>query len=100
MSEVAGVEPYIVAEVVAESPAAAGRDVSIASALAGARSTIWTRDELMEEAFTRRALSAWDAHDDVQFDRETTAMQAEPSEFPTNIRYLRPRDRKASTPGR
>jgi hypothetical protein len=62
-------EPYIIAEVVRDP--GDSREVSIASALAGARAHVLSRTELCEVPDGRTALDRWDARDDTSFDTET-----------------------------
>lgn len=78
-----GISPYILAEVVA-SPAEAP-ELSAAAALAGARTQILSRDELLLEPEGRAALDAWDARDDTWFDRETAALDGGTSERPSHL---------------
>ena len=65
----AGGAPYILAEVVRE--AGVDRALSIASALAGARTRILTRNELRGSIAGRSALERWDDRNDGTFERET-----------------------------
>jgi hypothetical protein len=80
-----GIAPHIVAEVVRESV----RDdpaMSLASALAGERSLIVTRAELLSEPLGRRALEAWEDQDDSDYRRESEAILAEDSNDPVRGR--------------
>jgi hypothetical protein len=88
-SEVEGILPYIVAEVVHEVLELDDqRATSLAATIAGPRSTVATRQELMSQADTRAALRDWDGQDDAEFDRETVLLNAaEP--MPTNVIPLR-----------
>lgn len=62
-------DPFILAEVVRTF----GEDVaiSVASSLAGARTRILTRAELLSTPEGRRALGRWEQQDDDAFDDET-----------------------------
>ena len=80
--------PYILAEVVRDGPLEQDRLLSIASAVAGERSRIATRAELMTDAIGRAALAKWGRLDDSSFERETVALdEAEPEE--TRVAHLR-----------
>jgi hypothetical protein len=70
-SDVSGIVPHIIAEVVREGGIDEDRLTTLASALSGARSEILTRDELLETAERRTALRAWEARDDTVHDDET-----------------------------
>jgi hypothetical protein len=66
------VEPFILAEVVRDE--ASDRAMSLAAALAGPRSKILTRTELVCALDGRRALERWEARDDSMFETETALL--------------------------
>ena len=85
-SEEPGILPYIVAEVVHEALERNDqREASLAATVAGAHSTIVTREELMRDADTREALRGWEARDDSEFDRETVILNAAPEHAGTIV---------------
>ncbi len=74
-SQAAEIAPFIVAEVVRDSwDAETAREDSLAGAIAGPRAIIATSDELGADPAGRQALEAWNARDDSEFERETTAL--------------------------
>ena len=76
-SEETGILPYIVAEVLHEALERDDqREASLAATVAGANSTIATREELMRHPDTRAALRDWEQRDDSEFDRETVILNA------------------------
>jgi hypothetical protein len=74
-SEVDGVAPHIVAEVVRDS-ADDDRDATLAAALTGERRVIATREELLDHPFGREALQSWEVKDDDAYDDECDALRA------------------------
>jgi len=75
-SDYEGIAPHIIAEVVREN---VGEEpaTSLASALAGDRSLIVTRAELLSEPMGRAALEAWDDRNDSEYRLESEAILAE-----------------------
>jgi hypothetical protein len=65
-------DSYIVAEVT--RVAGEAKDDSFASTLAGARSSVLSRAELLSTTDGALALARWDHRDDSVFDRETVAL--------------------------
>jgi hypothetical protein len=103
-SDVLGILPYIVAEIVHDAGEADDeRGMSLAGTIAGARSTIATRLELMGNADTLAALREWESQDDSEFDRETAILgyTVEEDPPPSNVIPLRgagsPRRKRASS---
>jgi len=80
-----GIAPHIIAEVVREN-AEDDKATSLASALAGDRSLILTRAELLADPLGRLALEAWEDRNDGEFRHESEAILAD--DTPT-IRRLR-----------
>jgi hypothetical protein len=80
-----GIAPHIVAEVVREI-VEDDRATSLASALAGERSLILTRAELLADHLGRKALEAWEDRNDGEFGRESAAIIADDT---STIRRLR-----------
>jgi hypothetical protein len=101
-SDVAGILPHIVAEVVHDVADGAGdRGESFAGSIAGARSVIATRQELMDDPDTRRSMEEWEGQNDAQFDLETSALSADDEPIPHrdgNVFYLDAR--RATGPAR
>jgi hypothetical protein len=76
VSDEPGVLPYILAEVVRDSLAPDDdRELSLAGTLAGPRSVVATRDELLTGGVGQAALTAWDNRDDAEFDHETNLLE-------------------------
>lgn len=73
-SDVPGIEPHVIAEVVRDVSPEDQRELSLASSLAGEHAVIATRQELTNDPQDRAALDAWDARDDGEHDRETEAL--------------------------
>jgi hypothetical protein len=71
-SDEPSVDPFILAEVVRDTED--DRSLSLAAALAGPRSCILTRRELLQSPQRRVALEAWDARDDTMFERESSLL--------------------------
>jgi len=80
-----GIAPHIIAEVVREN-VDDDRATSLASALAGERSLILTRAELLADRHGRAAIEAWEDRNDGEFRHESEAILAD--DTPT-IRRLR-----------
>jgi hypothetical protein len=82
-SEVLGILPFVVAEVVHEALELDDeRATTLAATIAGADSTVATRDELMANADTRAALKDWEDKNDTEFDRETVIRNDAPDDEP------------------
>jgi hypothetical protein len=71
-----GVDSYIVAEVVRDRMGD-DRETTLASALAGQRAHIVTREELLANSAGSLALNALEASNDEEFDRESDAIMSE-----------------------
>lgn len=80
-SEIDGVAPHIIAEVVgdigAEDP-----DEALASAFVDERRAIVTREELLEHPTGLEVLKAWEDEDDSAYDEECVASRARPMAIP------------------
>jgi hypothetical protein len=84
-------ESYIVAEVTQVSGQTKGD--SLAGSVAGARSSVLSRDELLLTVDGTLALSRWDDRDDSVFDRETAVLaQTTRRSGRTRLRVIGPND--------
>ena len=85
-------ESYIVAEVM-RVPGQTKGD-SLASSVAGAHSSVLSRDELLLTTDGALALSRWDHRDDSVFDRETAELAQTTRRFGrTRLRVIGPNER-------
>jgi hypothetical protein len=86
-------DSYIVAEVT-RVPGQTKSD-SLAGAVAGAHSSVLSRDELMQTTDGALALSRWDHRDDSVFDRETVVLaRTSRRSGRTRLRVIGPNDQK------
>ena len=94
------VAPFVIAEVVRDgSHLEVEREDSLAGAIAGPGAVIATREELLKDAIGRRALEAWEARDDSDYDRETGALAESDDEVWPKLRLVPPPNEREANDG-
>ena len=81
------IAPFIVAELVRDD--GDDREASLARSVAGALSSILTRDELLASADGSHALQLWEASDDTDYDASTARLNAATKPEAAGTRHLR-----------
>jgi hypothetical protein len=92
-----GIAPHIIAEVVRES-VEDDRATSLASALAGERSLILTRIELLADQLGREALEAWEDRNDGEFRQASEAILADDTPTIARLRLVTSHDAAPAAP--
>jgi hypothetical protein len=91
-SEIDGIEPHIIAEVVRDrtDPSKA---TTLAAALADEHRVIVSREELLAHPVGLQALKAWDAEDDSRYDCVSDAIRTEVARERPGLRLVPALDR-------